>query len=386
MNLMFMYFVHPQIKLNRKNFKQVFACFFKRPDLKNLENRLSLLFPNEKIIFTDMGRTAFQIIIEKMNLRNSAMLVPAYLCDIFFPIFKKYNISPIFLDVDLETFNLDIQEIEKKISPNVKSILVPHIYGLPNNITKIKSLTKKYNIKIIEDCAHAFGAKEQGIYTGNFGDAALFSLYKIFPCFRGGMLVCPKDWQINLEKTKFSSRDFISFLNCFPVWAYLFKKFGNEIAPKIIRKEKLAKPAEINRISLNLFSYFSQSWEQNSEKRIKLALIFQKELKKMGFSVQKQENNRFCYISALLPKNLENKRDIFLKKLSKNKVFCTRMWHTPLVINPVVQKEYNLDIQDFPNTKETARRIINFPLQNFYKEKDIEKIIKILQKTMNQIA
>ena len=62
------------------------------------------------------------------------------------------------------------------------------------------------------------------------------------------------------------------------------------------------------------------------------------------------------------------------------------MWHTPLVINPVVQKEYNLDIQDFPNTKETARRIINFPLQNFYKEKDIEKIIKILQKTMNQIA
>ena len=146
----------------------------------------------------------------------------------------------------------------------------------------------------------------------------------------------------------------------------------------MIRKEKHAKPAEINRISLNLFSYFSQNWEQNSEKRIKLALILQKELKKMGFSVQKQENNRFCYVSALLPKNLENKRDIFLKKLNKNKIFCTRMWHTPLVLNPAVQKEYNLDIQDFPNTKETARRIINFPLQDFYKEKDIEKIIKLI--------
>ena len=343
------------------------------------------MFPNKKIIFTDMGRTAFQIIIEKMNLRNSSMLMPAYICDIFFPILKKYNISPILLDIELETFNLDILEIEKKITPDVKSILVPHIYGLPNDILKIKSLAKKHNLKIIEDCAHAFGAKHQGIYTGNFGDAALFSFYKIFPCFRGGMLVCPKNWEINLEKTKFSFRDFISLLNCFPSWAYLFKKFGNEIAPKMVRKEKYTNPARINKISLNLASYFSQNYKQNSEKRIKLALIFQKELKKMGFSVQNSENNIFCYVSALIPKNLENERDILVKKLNKDNIFCARMWHTPLALNSAVQKEYNLDIQDFPNTAETSRRIINFPLQNFYTGKDIEKMINILRKQMSTI-
>jgi dTDP-4-amino-4,6-dideoxygalactose transaminase len=375
-----MYFVHPQIKLNRQNIAQILRCFYKQPNLKKIKNQLSPLFPNKKIVFTDMGRTAFQIIIEKMNLRNSDMLMPAYICDIFFPILKKYSISPILLDINLETFNSDIQEIEKKITPNTKSILVPHLYGLPNNIKEIQSLAKKHNLKIIEDCAHAFGGKYQETYLGNFGDAALFSFYKIFPCFRGGMLVCPDDWKINLEKTNFSLRDFISFLNCFPIWAYIFKKFGNQVAPKMIRKEKINQFGGINNVSLNLFSYFSPNYKQNSEKRIKLALLFQKKLKEIGFDVQKAENNSFCYVSALTPKNLGNKRDILVKKLNKNNIFCTRMWHTPLVLNPVAQKEYNLDINKFPNTAETARRIINFPLQNFYTKKDIEKIINVLQK------
>jgi len=62
-----MYFVHPQIKLNGKNFLKIFSCFFRKPDLKN---KLSFYFPKKQIVFTDMGRTAFKIIIEKLNLEN----------------------------------------------------------------------------------------------------------------------------------------------------------------------------------------------------------------------------------------------------------------------------------------------------------------------------
>jgi len=96
-----MYFVHPQIKLNRKNLKAIPQWFLNNPKTRALQDKLNFCFPNKKIIFTDMGRTAFQIIIEKLNLRNSAMLFPAYTCDIFYPILKKYNISPVFIDADL---------------------------------------------------------------------------------------------------------------------------------------------------------------------------------------------------------------------------------------------------------------------------------------------
>ena len=103
-----MFFVHPQIKLNKENFLKIFLSFFGKLNLGKLQEKLAVFFPDKKIVFTDMGRTAFGIIIEKLNLQNSSMLVPAYICDIFYPVFKKYNISPIFLDANIDTINMDL--------------------------------------------------------------------------------------------------------------------------------------------------------------------------------------------------------------------------------------------------------------------------------------
>ena len=393
-----MYFVHPQINLNKKIFREIFSSFFQTPDLKSLNKKLSYFFPSEakktrfreagsysfpkkQIVFTDMGRSAFQIIIEKMNLRNSQMLFPSYICDIFSPIFQKYNIKPIFLDADVKTFNLKIEEIEKKITPQTKSIFVSHIYGLPNNINKILSLAKKHNLKVIEDCAHSFGIKKGKKYLGNFGEASIFSLYKFLPVCRGGMLVCPKDWKIDLEETSFSSRDFISFLNHFSFWAFLFKKFGGIISPKIIRKEKLLKIGGINKVSLNLFSCFFEEHQKNLKKRINLGLFFQKELKSLGFETQESKNNGFCYLSVLMPEKLKEKRDDFIKELRKKGISCTRMWHTPIILNPELQKKYKIDLNQFPNTLNISQRIINFPLQDYFQKKNIKEIIGKIKTT-----
>jgi len=378
-----MHFVHPQIKFNTENLKNLFFSFFQSPDEKELE-KVKLFFPQKEIIFTDMGRSAFKLIIEKMGLQNSQILFPAYICDIFFPIFKEYNLSPIFLDIDLETFHIKTEDIKRKITPETKSILVCHTYGLPVDIEKIKIITKG-QLLIIEDCAHSFGAKLNGIYTGNFGDAAFFSLYKQFPCQRGGMAVFEirnSKFEIrnDLTKTNFNLRDFISLLNSFSFFAFLFKKFGGEVSPKMMRKEKFKKIAQINRVSLNYFLYFFKNFEEILKKRIELALFFQEELKKLGFEVQKSENNSFCYLSALAPQNLN--RDIFVKKLRKYGVFATRIWKDPIILNPKVQKEYKINLAEFPNTIEVAKRVVNFPLQNFYTKKDIEKMLSSIKKVL----
>ncbi len=380
-----MYFVHPQINLNKKKFQKIFSSFFRTPDSESLNKKLFSFFPEKQIVFTDMGRSAFQIIIEKMNLRNSQMLFPAYICDIFLPIFKKYNIKPIFLDADIKTFNLKIEELQKKITPQTKSIFVSHIYGLPNNINKILSIAKKHNLKVIEDCAHSFGIKKGKKYLGNFGDASLFSLYKFLPVARGGMLVCPKDWKIDLEETSFSPRDFISFLNHFPFWAFLFKKFGGSVSPKIIRKEKLSKIGGINKVSLNLFSCFFEEHQKNLKKRINLAMFFQKELKNLGFEIQERKENSFCYLSVLMPKKLRDKRDDFIKGLRKKGISCTRMWQNPIILNPEVQKRYKLDLNKFPKTIEISQRIINFPLQDAFQKKDIKEMIEKTKKVLNPL-
>jgi dTDP-4-amino-4,6-dideoxygalactose transaminase len=370
-----MFFVHPQIKLNNR----IFSAFLKSADLDSLKKNLSLYFPNKQFVFTDMGRTAFKIIIEQLKLENSEIIFPAYICDIFYPILKKYNIKPIFTDIELDSFNINTNKALNAVNADTKAILISHTYGLPVEIEKFKDLT------IIEDCAHSFGAKYGDNFVGNFGSASFFSLYKQFPSLRGGMLVCPKDWRVEINETHFSFRDFISFLNSFPFFAFLFKSFGSGVAPKFVRKEKNSVLAGINKISLNLFSQYLEDFENSLEKRKRIALFFQQELKNLGFKVQNPEANVFCYVSGLIPEQLKDKRDNFVQRLRKENVFCTRIWHTPIIMNPKVQEEYNINLNEFPNTVEASKRIINFPLQNHYNEKDVIYMINKIRKIINKL-
>ena len=379
-----MYFVHPQIKL--KNAAKAILSLVKPIDTGRLKNKLSVYLPERQFIFTDMGRSAFKVIAEKFNLHGSEIIFPAYICDIFYSIFKQYNIKPIFLDVDLETFHIKTDKVAEKITPNTKAIFVCHTYGLPFDADALRSdLPRRSDLAIIEDCAHSFFAKRNGVYTGNLGDISFFSLYKQFPALRGGILACPKDWRVSLPETHFNFRDFISFLNYFWPSAFFFKKFGSEIAPKMLRKEKLPEPAGLARASLNLFADFFDDARNSLQRRKSSALFFQEELRKIGFEVQKSDDNVFCYLSALAPAPLKEKRDEIVQKLKKRGIFCTRIWHAPIILNADVQKEYNIDLSEFPNTIDAARRIINFPLQNYYGRKDIEKMVDAIKKILSDI-
>ena len=374
-----MYFVHPQLKFNLTNLLNLFFCFLKKNKEEELLKNIKEMFPEREIYFTDMGRSAFRLIIEKFNLQNSEILFPAFICDIFYPLFKKYNLSPVFLDINLKTFNIKPEEIEKKITKKTKAILICHTYGLPADLRKILPLVKKYNLLVIEDCAHSFGAKYDGKFLGNFGEASFFSLYKLFPTLRGGMAIIKTQKskvksQNYLKETHFSLRDFLSLLNCFSFFSFLFKKYGAKIAPKYVREEKLSEIGGLNRVSLNIFSWQMRNFEEILEKRKELGLIFQEELKKLGFEVQESKNNIFTFLSALVPKNID--RNNFVIGLRKKGVFLTRIWKDPIILNPEAQKEYNINPEKFPNTLQIAKRIVNFPLQNFYTKKEIEKLIE----------
>jgi dTDP-4-amino-4,6-dideoxygalactose transaminase len=376
---MHFYFVHPQIKLTQA--VRAKLALLKRPNRDKIKGRLTSYFPEKQFIFTDMGRSAFKVIIEKLNLQNSEILLPAYICDIFYPIIRSYNMRPVFLEIDPKTLHVTAEEISKKITPDSKAVLVCHTYGLPADIASIKKVVGG-KVVIIEDCAHAFFATRDGVYAGSSGTVSFFSLYKQFPTLRGGMVVCPREWRVDLPETRFNFRDFISFLNYFPPLAFLFKKVGSEIAPKIPRKEKMENPAGINNASLSLFSEFFKEVEKSVDHRKKIAMLFIKGLKEMNFEVQDTSNNVFCYLSAMVPKEMIGKRDDIVKNLRRYGILCTRIWHTPIILNKDTQEDYDINLTEFPNTIDAAKRIINFPLQNHYTEKDVERMINALRRVI----
>lgn len=86
---------------------------------------------------------------------------------------------PVFADVDVTSGNLDPASIEDKISSKTKAILVVHYAGIPVRLNEISAISKRYNIPLIEDCAHALGAKYSGKYVGNIGDFGIFSFQAI---------------------------------------------------------------------------------------------------------------------------------------------------------------------------------------------------------------
>lgn len=87
-----------------------------------------------------------------------------------------YGAIPIFADVELETGCLSSSSIEEKITENTKAILVIHQFGIPADMAEIMDLAQKFDLKVIEDCAQAHGAKYAGQYVGTFGDIGVFSL------------------------------------------------------------------------------------------------------------------------------------------------------------------------------------------------------------------
>jgi len=85
--------------------------------------------------------------------------------------------TPVFVDIDPETMNIDPAQIEAKITGNTKAIIPVHIFGHPADMDAIMAIAKRHNLHVIEDCAQSFGADINGRKTGSFGDVGCFSFY-----------------------------------------------------------------------------------------------------------------------------------------------------------------------------------------------------------------
>jgi perosamine synthetase len=99
--------------------------------------------------------------------------------------------TPVLIDALPDTWNMDVKQIEKKITHRTKAIMIVHIYGLPVDVDPILELAKKYNLRIIEDSAEMHGQTYNGKPCGSFGDISTFSFYpnKHITTGEGGMLV-----------------------------------------------------------------------------------------------------------------------------------------------------------------------------------------------------
>ncbi len=104
--------------------------------------------------------------------------------------------TPVFVDIDPRTFNIDVRRIESAITSRTRALLPVHLFGQPVEMEPLMAIARRHGLKVIEDCAQSFGAEIEGRQTGTFGDAGCFSFFpsKNLGCFGdGGMITTDSD-------------------------------------------------------------------------------------------------------------------------------------------------------------------------------------------------
>jgi len=158
--------------------------------LDSLENRQLACGPNVKAfaeewaawngnkhgIFTNSGTGALHMCVAACGVgAGDHVLVTAYSWSSSATCIIHHNAIPIFVDIDFDTINIDVDKIEAAITPRTKAIVVVHLHGLAVNMEKVLKIARKHNLKVIEDACQAHGAMFKDRKVGTWGDCAAFS-------------------------------------------------------------------------------------------------------------------------------------------------------------------------------------------------------------------
>ena len=140
---------------------------------------------------------------KKRLKRGDEVLIPAVCWSTsLWPIVQN-GLKPVFVDVELDTFNISLDDLKKKISKNTKAIMIIHILGTSTDMSKLMKIAKRHKLMIIEDTCESLGAKFKKKNLGSFGEFGTFSFYYShqITCGEGGMIVCQNKEDYNILKT-----------------------------------------------------------------------------------------------------------------------------------------------------------------------------------------
>ena len=161
------------------------------PQLRILEKHFSKKTGTNYAIGVSNGTAALHLSLLSLNIgKNDEVLIPDYTFAATANAVFLTNAKPVLVDID-KSLNISEESILSKINKKTKAIIPVHFAGLACNMKKIIKLSKKYNLKVIEDCAHSFGTLYKKKHVGSFGDVGCFSMYptKNITTIEGGMIV-----------------------------------------------------------------------------------------------------------------------------------------------------------------------------------------------------
>lgn len=285
--------------------------------------------------------------------KESEVIVPSntYIATILSIIHNQ--LKPVLVEPDIKTYNIDPYKIEEKITSKTKAIIVVHLYGKACNMNPIIKIAKKYNLKIIEDCAQAHGAEYKNKKGGTFGDLGAFSFY---PTKNLGAL--GDAGAITTDNIELFEK-----IKC-------IRNYGEKVK---YNNEFIGFNSRLDEIQAGFLSIKLKKLDEINKHKRMLAKIYMKNLKD-------------CYIKPLIEKDYfdvyhifnirHSKRDKLRDFMLKNKIQTSIHYPIP----PHKQKAMKgiLDYSNYPISEEIHNTILSLPISYFHTKDDIYKVIEIM--------
>lgn len=193
----------PDIKDNEKKYllKALDSGFVSTigPLVPEFENKFADYLNIKKAVSTQSGTAALHISLYELGIKVlDEVIVPALTFIASVNPVVYVGATPVFVDVEPDTWNIDPDDLENKITAKTRAIIPVHLYGNPCNMDKIMRIAKKYNLYVIEDATESLGALYNDKYTGTFGNMGCFSFNgnKVLTTGGGGMVVGNSDQQL----------------------------------------------------------------------------------------------------------------------------------------------------------------------------------------------
>lgn len=275
------------------------------------------------------------------------------------------NATPVFIDCDRETWNMDPEALEKAFEkyPNPKAVVIVHLYGTPAKMDEIMAICNEHNVPLVEDAAESLGATYKGKQTGTFGKFGIFSFNgnKIITTSGGGMLV--SDDEERIQKVRFwatQSRDKAHYYQHSEI-GYNYR-MSNIVAGigrgqlKVLN-DRLAKKKEI-------YETYKEGFKDITEIEMKPVPVDTKPNYWLSTMLLKEE-------SKVTPLNI-------MEALEKENIESRPIWK-PMHMQPVFEKYDFIKVEDKPVSEDIFARGVCLPSDTKMTKEEQQEVIRIIK-------
>lgn len=309
-------------------------------------------------IATSSGTSALKIALQTLEIKDSEVITTPFT---FIATSNSilYNQGvPKFADIEEDTFNIDPEEIRKKITPKTKALVIVHLYGLPCRMKEILEIQDEYNLFLIEDCAQAAGAEYRGKKVGSFGDISTFSFYptKNMTTGEGGMILTNN--KELAEKARMLRNHGQKKAYRHEVISYNYRMTDMEAALGLVQLKKL---------------------DEMNEKRRRNAMILSEALNGIPEIITPKSFEGAKHVYHQYTLRVLKKRDRLLEFLNTHGIGARVYYPQPVYLNPPYQKlGYKKGL--CKTAERISKEVLSLPVYPMLEPIDLENIAEMVKR------